>query len=257
MSGADESRRRVALLLASGAGVAGLLLRGGAFAAGLSCERAPRETPGPFPGNGTNSNAGRVVNALADDGIVRSDIRSSFGRSTARAPGVPLELTLTLRDAKRGCTPLAGHAIHLWHADRRGEYSLYQGQAERENYLRGVQVTDAQGRARFVTIYPSCYGGRYPHIHFEVFRPMTGGFHATDVASHRTFVSQVAMPADPCLDVYRHAEGYEGSRDNFARMRFDTDGVFRDNTPAQREAMTPQLRGTSSFGFTGTVAIAI
>jgi protocatechuate 3,4-dioxygenase beta subunit len=38
-----------------------------------------------------------------------------------------------------------------------------------ESYLRGVQVTDSNGQVTFTTIYPACYSGRWPHIHFEVF----------------------------------------------------------------------------------------
>ena len=126
MDPADSNRRRLALLLASGVGAAGLLPRGAAFAAGAACARAPRETAGPFPGNGTNTSGGRIVNALDDEGIVRSDIRSSFGRSTTRAPGVPLELTVALADSRNGCAPLAGHAIHVGHADRSGDYSAVE-----------------------------------------------------------------------------------------------------------------------------------
>jgi protocatechuate 3,4-dioxygenase beta subunit len=240
-----QARRRAALglLLAGGAS----LLSGRAFAA--DCTPTARETPGPFPANGSNNVRGARVNVLQRSGIVRSDIRSSFGGSAAAAPGVPLALTVKLQNSRRACAALAGHAIYVWQADRNGEYSLYQGAALSENYLRGVQIADASGEATFVTIFPPCYGGRYPHIHFEVY---TG----RDVRS-LVLTSQIAMPADHSAAVYRQAAGYLSSRENFARMSVGTDGVFRDNTAAQIAAMTPQLSGDPERGFTGELTVAV
>jgi protocatechuate 3,4-dioxygenase beta subunit len=240
-----QARRRAALglMLAGGAS----LLSGRAFAA--DCTPTARETPGPFPANGSNSVRGSKVNVLQRSGILRSDIRSSFGGSATTAPGVPLALTFTLQSSRRGCASLAGHAIYVWQADRNGEYSLYQGAALAENYLRGVQVADASGKAAFVTIFPPCYGGRYPHIHFEVY---TG----SDARS-LVLTSQIAMPADRSAAVYQQAVGYSSSRENFARMSVGTDGVFRDNTAAQIAAMTPQLSGDPERGFTGEIIVAV
>ena len=84
-----------------------------------------------------------------------------------RAEGVPLELELTRGRREADCRPLAGRAIYLWQNDAAGAYSLYD--LPDENYLRGLQPADAQGRVRFTAIVPGCYGGRYPHCHFEVF----------------------------------------------------------------------------------------
>lgn len=102
----------------------------------------------------------------------------------------------------------------------------------------------------FVTIYPPCYGGRYPHIHFDV--------RATpDAASPPVLTSQIAMPAEHSAAVYQRAEGYSRSRENFARMSVRTDGVFRDNSVAQMAAMTPQLRGDWQTGFHGDLTITV
>ncbi|PRC06847.1 hypothetical protein CQ010_11320 [Arthrobacter sp. MYb211] len=38
---------------------------------------------------------------------------------------------------------------------------------QNENYLRGVQLTDANGIVRFTSIFPAYYAGRWPHIHLE------------------------------------------------------------------------------------------
>lgn len=45
-------------------------------AASTSCEEIPEEPAGPYPGDGSNG-----PNVLTESGIVRSDIRSSFGSS--------------------------------------------------------------------------------------------------------------------------------------------------------------------------------
>ena len=83
-----------------------------------SCALVPEETAGPFPGDGSNG-----PNILAESGVVRSDIRSSFGSSTTVAEGVPLTIQLTVQDAE--CAPLAGAAVYVWHCDRDGNYSMY------------------------------------------------------------------------------------------------------------------------------------
>ena len=90
----------------------------------------PDETGGPFPGDGSNG-----IDVLDDSGIVRSDIRSSFGSSTTTADGVPLTIRLTVRDASTG-DAMAGAAVYLWHCDRDGSYSLYSQGVENENYSR-------------------------------------------------------------------------------------------------------------------------
>jgi hypothetical protein len=77
-------------------------------------DEVPDETGGPYPADGSNG-----VNVLDDSGIVRSDIRSSFGSSSTVAEGVPLTIALTVRDAATGAA-LAGRGVYLWHCDREG-----------------------------------------------------------------------------------------------------------------------------------------
>jgi len=257
MARRGSERRRVLALLIAGGSLAVAGRSTGVRAADSTCEPTPRETAGPFPADGSNTRRGERLDVLDQQGVLRSDIRRSFGTSSTVAEGVPFELRMRMVAARRACAPLAGHAIYIWQADRRGEYSLYQGAAERENYLRGVQVSDANGDVRFITIYPSCYGGRYPHIHFEIFRATEGSRARGPATANRLLVSQLAMPAEHCRHVYTQAAGYDGSRENFARMATATDGVFRDNTAAQLAAMTPRLRGNPAEGYTGEVTIAV
>lgn len=206
-----------------------------------ACPAIPTETGGPYPGDGTNG-----PNALVLAGVVRSDIRTSVGTAAGTAEGVPLTLTLTLVDGD--CEPLAGHAVYLWHCDRDGDYSMYTGSAQAENYLRGVQETDADGTVTFVSIFPACYDGRWPHIHFEVYASLAD---ATAAATPlRT--SQLALPPATCESVYATA-GYEQSVQNLAQTSLDSDMVFRDGSDAQ----VPDVSGDVDAGFTAALIVAV
>src|SRR5262249_22420946 len=128
-----------------------------------SCAKIPEETAGPYPGDSSNG-----PNVLNQTGVVRSDIRSSFAGLSGTAAGIPLTIALTIVSATT-CAPLANYAVYLWHCDRAGLYSLYSAGATNQNYLRGVQSADSNGVVNFTSIFPACYAGRWPHIHFEVY----------------------------------------------------------------------------------------
>jgi protocatechuate 3,4-dioxygenase beta subunit len=143
----------------------------GAGAAG-PLDEIPEETAGPFPGDGSNG-----PDVLGENGIVRADIRSSFGGASGTAAGVPLRIELTVVEADTGAA-LPGAAVYLWHCDRNGDYSLYAQAVSGENYLRGVQAADGSGTLAFTSIFPAAYSGRWPHAHFEIYRSLddaTGG----------------------------------------------------------------------------------
>ena len=218
------------------------------------CVADPPETNGPYPSDGSNSVNGTVSNILTRSGIVRSDIRSSFGSSTTTAPGVPLVLTINLVNANNSCAVLSDYAIYIWHCNRSGEYSLYSADILSENYLRGVQVSDGNGQVTFTTIFPGCYSGRYPHIHFEVYQNLAM---ATSYAN-AVLTSQMAMPSAICTAIYDDtATGYGGSATNFSSISTSTDNVFASSTTAQITAQTPSLSGSVSAGFTGSITIGL
>lgn len=214
------------------------------------CIADSSETAGPYPADGTNSSSGSTSNALTVNGIVRSDIRASFISTTTVATGVQVVLTLTLVNVNASCAPLAGYAIYLWHCDRGGNYSLYT--APTESYLRGVQVTDSNGQVTFTTIFPGCYPGRWPHIHFEVFSSLanaTGGKYAV-------LTSQLAMPSALSTTIYADTTTYPSSKTNFAQVSLSSDNVFGDNTSAQITQQTPTFTAAAT-GYTATALIGI
>ena len=219
-----------------------------------SCVADPTETNGPYPADGTNTSSGSTSNVLQSSGIERSDIRSSFIGSTTTADGVQLDLELQLVDVNTGCAPIEGAAIYIWHCDADGHYSLYSSGVTTESYLRGVQVTDSDGKVTFTTIYPACYSGRWPHIHFEVF---LDGLTSASTGRTADLISQIAMPAANNTAVFFGDTRYTSSIANYNAISLSSDNVFGDNSSAQLAQMTPTLSGSVTAGYSGTNVIGI
>jgi len=215
---------------------------------GSTCAVIPEETAGPFPGDGSNSTQSGVANALMLAGIDRSDIRSSFAGATGVATGMVLTVTLSLVNTHSNCADLSGYAIYLWHCDAVGRYSMYSSGVTAENYLRGLQVTDSRGQVTFTTVFPGCYPGRMPHIHFEVYRNLATATGATN----KIKTSQLAFPVAPCQEVYA-TSGYSASVANLAQISFATDNVFSDGTSLQMANVT----GNTSTGYAATLTVGI
>lgn len=110
---------------------------------------------------------------FVDERLRRTDIRADRV-SSPPTPGVPVHLTFRVsRFDGRRCTPAPGAVVDVWQCDARGVYSGVRDFAGRfdtrgQHFLRGYQLTDAEGIARFVTIYPGWYPGRAVHLHFKI-----------------------------------------------------------------------------------------
>ncbi|MEU4164735.1 3,4-dioxygenase subunit beta [Actinoplanes sp. NPDC026670] len=204
----------------------------------------PNETAGPYPGDGSNG-----PNVLTESGVVRSDITSSFGTATGKAEGVPITLTLSLKDLANAGAAFAGVAVYVWHCDRAGAYSLYSTGVTGENYLRGVQVADDAGEVKFTSIFPACYTGRWPHIHFEVYPDQAS---ITD-ASKAIATSQVALPKETCDEVYTQT-GYEASVTNLGQVSLDSDNVFGEDSGALQLAT---VTGSAASGYAVTLEVGV
>jgi protocatechuate 3,4-dioxygenase beta subunit len=250
-TGAAMGRRRVLQLGAQfGAGLGLLKLLGcssGTEPTGVapqvgSCSRIPEETAGPFPADSSNG-----INVLNVSGVVRSDIRTSFGSLSGTAAGVPMTVALTIVNAST-CAPLANYAVYLWHCDRGGLYSLYNAGVTNQNYLRGVQATDANGQVAFTSIFPACYSGRWPHLHFEVYPSLA----RATTAANKIATSQIALPKATCDVVYATA-GYEQSVSNVSRVTLASDNVFSDGSALELATMS----GSVAAGLTATLTVAV
>jgi protocatechuate 3,4-dioxygenase beta subunit len=140
------------------------------------------------------------------------------------------------------------YAIYVRHCDREGRYSLYSAGVIGENYLRGVQVTGSD-TATFTTVFPGCYSGRMPHIHFEIYRDANTATSFTN----KLKTSQLALPTDVCSTVYSNASGYSASIANLARISFATDNVFSDGVSAQLATVT----GSVASGYAARLVVGI
>lgn len=127
-----------------------------------------------------------------------------------------------------GDTPMEGAAVCLRHCNRDGQYSMYDRAVADENYLRGLQASAADGSVTCTSIFPACYSGRRPHIHFEV---------------------QIALPENACSAVYA-TTGYEQSVSNMTRVSLTGDNVFGDDGGISQPAT---MSGSVSAGYTAAL----
>jgi protocatechuate 3,4-dioxygenase beta subunit len=210
---------------------------------GSTSTEVAEETAGPYPGDGSNG-----PNALTQSGIVRRDIRRSFGDASGSVTGVPLTVEFRLIDLANGGAAKAGAAIYVWHCTPGGEYSLYTGSAQNENYLRGVQASDKDGKVSFATVFPGAYSGRYPHIHFEVYDSVA----SATKAGHKLRTSQLALPTAACEAVYA-TSGYEASARNYPQTPISQDMVFGDGWSTELATVT----GNVTSGMVATLHVAV
>jgi protocatechuate 3,4-dioxygenase beta subunit len=228
--GDGMTRRDFALRVASGVVAVALGGCGGSSAASdggaggtaarSTCTLYPQETEGPY---------------FLDVDMLRRDI-------TEGRRGTPLGLALQVVNAA-SCTPLAGVVVEVWHCDAAGVYSGYTGQlrgvdTRGQTFLRGSQVTDAEGRVRFDTIYPGWYPGRTTHVHFKV-----------HVGSTREATSQIYFPEEVTAAVYATSE-------YVAHGQKDTSNA---NDGVARSGGLPPLAtvATEATGHVATLTVAV
>ena len=193
---------------------------GSAGDASGACAVIPSETEGPYP-----DRTGMIGNAA----FYRQDI-------TEGKPGTPLTLALTVVKVASGCAPIADATIEVWHCDHTRGYSEYTTAG---TSMRGLQKTDANGRAAFTTIYPGWYQGRATHVHLEVF---------VNGASVKT--TQMAFPEEATAAVY--AQGVYASRGQNPTTNA-RDGIFADGVASELATMSGNLES----GYTASLQIGV
>ncbi len=157
---------------------------------------------------------------FVDEKLNRSDIRPDPSDGTVKE-GVPLGLVFNVSQINSsGCTPLAGAQVDVWHCDALGVYSDATDPGFNtigQKFLRGYQVTDANGTARFMTIYPGWYQGRTVHIHFKI---------RTDPDSQQGFEFTSQLYFDDSITDQVHAQAPYASKGQ-RTLRNDGDGIFQ------------------------------
>ena len=172
-----------------------------------SCIVRPALTEGPY---------------FVDEKLNRSDIRSDPSTSAVK-PGVALALTfLVSRVSGTSCAALANATIDIWHCDALGVYSDANdpsfGSTKGTKFLRGYQVTDAAGAAKFTTIWPGWYQGRATHIHFKI-RATGANGQVSDFTSQLFFTES--------LNDQIFAQAPYSQRGGAGRLRNEADGIFQ------------------------------
>ena len=191
-----------------------------------ACAVTASETAGPYPDR---------LGMLGNSAFFRRDVTE--GRS-----GLSLALTLTIVNTANACSAVANANVEIWQCDASGNYSEYAQpgyDGTGQTFLRGLQVTDANGQVTFQTVYPGWYAGRATHIHVEVF--VNGGSVKT---------TQVAFPEDVSAQVYSSGV-YAAKGQNPTHNA--SDNVFSDGTSTEMAT----LSGSVATGFTAALTIGI
>lgn len=199
-----------------------------------NCITTADEVEGPYPYVG-----GEITNPLQ-----RADV-------TAGQTGLPLTLNFTVINVNDNCAIVPGARVDIWHCNKDGYYSGYGNQNGGslgtqsyvgQTWLRGFQLTDATGKAQFITIYPGWYQGRATHIHIEVF--------VNNVLKKAT---QITFP-ETISDVVHVTSLYAAHGIN--TMRNSADGIF-NNSATDLANETVAVTGNTTIGYTGNYTIGL
>jgi len=197
----------------------------------LDCVVRPELTIGPY---------------FVDDQLNRSDIRSEPSDNSVKE-GLPLTLNLVVASVDdSSCTPIEGAQVDVWHCDANGQYSGVSDQGfdtSGQKFLRGYQLTDANGAVQFQTIYPGWYSGRAVHIHFTI---RTKGADGEDYQ----FTSQFFFD-DTLTDQVHVLEPYasKGQRDT----RNATDNIYNGGG----DQLLLNLEGDTTNAYTTTFNVGL
>jgi hypothetical protein len=185
-------------------------------------------------------------------GINRSDLRTSLGSFTGTATGVPVTVNIELTALSSNCGPLANHVVYLYSADQDYRYSGVDSPIQNQNYLRGYQVTNSQGRVTFVTTFPGLGGTQFPHYHFVIFvNPafVNPAFGSAD-HSQASFNSEIILPKAASQLVYA-TSGYETSLARVWNWEASTDYTSRI------ALLADTVTGDTTSGFVVTKRIVL
>jgi protocatechuate 3,4-dioxygenase beta subunit len=188
---------------------------------------------------------------FVDEKLNRSDIRSD-PTTGAVSTGVPLSLTFNVtRFASNACTPLTGAYLDVWHCDSSGTYSDVSGNGNGasgsgKKFLRGYQITDANGVAAFTTVYPGWYQGRAVHVHFKL--RLFAGTTKTYEFTSQFFFDETLTSTVHALSPYSS----KGKRDTVNT----TDGIYSGLSAAEKAALTLQA-SVSGSGYAGIINLGV
>lgn len=196
------------------------------------CTVSPGETAGPFP-------------TISPATLVASDIRPD-------RTGIPLTVTISLKNTNNSCNALPDAIVDIWHCDKDGNYSEYGGTGMQStnytnvHFLRGRQVANANGEAAFTSIFPGWYNGRATHIHVHVY----------NASGKSLLITQIAFPEGSNSAVVQvNTSSANGYTKGMSGYTYNTnDNVFSDDDEGTEIAT---ITGSVSNGFALTHIINV
>jgi protocatechuate 3,4-dioxygenase beta subunit len=204
------------------------------FGGQFTCIRTPESNDGPFYYE--SSPRRRDVT----EGRKGMKVRLGIRIANAAVPG-------------NSCAPLAGAVVDIWHADADGIYSNVGGDLQTvptlgKTFMRGHQLTDANGLVEFDTVVPGWELVTAPapqnvvlratHIHVKV-------FHESKIAT-----TQLYFPDEFLDELYASVDPYQkhrqmtapGAGRNYDRIRNGQDNLFLAD---QSKPLSIQRQGDS------------
>ena len=168
-------------------------------------------------------------------------------------PGIPLRLRMTVLDSATG-KPIRNAACDIWHCDATGVYSDESAEGTvGQTWLRGVQLTDANGLAEFETIYPGHYVGRATHIHVKV--RIGGSTTGTSYSGgHVSHTGQLMFDDAISTRVFAFAPY---SSDTDARTFDSADRVYTEQGGKRSQLKLTRLGPAVADGYLGTIALKV
>lgn len=186
----------------------------------IHCKTASVDTNGTVNANGSTNGSSPtdcVTSALGEEGPFPTHSPANYGIKdiTADRKGVKLTANFTIKNKNNVCGAIEGAFVDIWHCDADGNYSEYGGLTS-AHFLRGRQITDANGLVSFASIFPGWYNGRAVHIHLHIY----------DKSGKSLLISQVAFPATVCDTVYTTATSFY--KKGKADTSNESDNVFKN-----------------------------
>lgn len=210
--------------LLKGLGIVGL---GGLAGTSALTAAAPKARATPRLPGVAACEFGCVVTPSVTEGPYYFDANQLRADVDEGRPGAQMALQIGVVNADT-CAPIEGAIVDIWHCDATGLYSGYNqpgGDTRGEDFLRGIQITDANGEVEFISLYPGWYRGRTAHIHFKI---------RFDASTYLT--SQLFFPQEVTDALYTSTAPY--SSRGLADTSNAQDNIYQNTSNRERMLLT-------------------
>ena len=162
------------------------------------------------------------------------------------------------------CTPIENAVIEIWSSDVDGTYSGYPEvghnpwkfmrllnfgklkhvePTNEAQFLRGAQITDADGNVSFTTIVPGWYEPRIPHIHFKVL-----------VNEQEMVVGEFNFQQEFCDQLFTSHETYK--KYGKSPYNFQNDKTLEGITEGHGMVLNPKVKDAETVWASAKIGVA-